>query len=126
MLDTHEQGHRGGRWETYEFPHALRPSDVKPELVCCFRIDAHNKPRGGHIAAESPARLDAWIKKYVMAGGRQTGGDMALHGLWNTTRQIFLEPEDINEPLGGWGGPTHKRLILPLTQTYRKHIIYAR
>jgi hypothetical protein len=126
MLDTHEQGHRGGRWETYAFPHALRPSDVKPELVCCFRIDAHNKPRGGHIAAESPARLDAWIKKYVMAGGRQPGGDMALHGLWNTTRQIFLEPEDINEPLGGWGGPTHKRLILPLTQTYRKHIIYAR
>ena len=48
---------------------------------------------------------------------------MALHGLWNTTRQIILEPEDINEPLGGWGGPTHKKLILPATENYRKHII---
>ena len=63
-----------------------------------------------------------------MAGGKQPKGDMALHGLWNTTRQIFLEPEDINEPLGGWGvaGASEKRLILPLTETYRKHIIYSR
>jgi hypothetical protein len=128
MLDTHEQGHGGGTWQTYEFPHWLRPRDVKPDLVCCFRINAHKKPNGGHIAADSPARLDAWIKKYVMAGGKQPKGNMALHGLWNTTRQIFLEPEDINEPLGGWGssGGTEKRLILPLTETYRKHIIYSR
>ena len=61
-----------------------------------------------------------------MATGRQPTGDMALHGLWNTTRQIILEPEDINEPLGGWGGPTHKKLILPATDNYRKHIIYSR
>ncbi len=127
MLDTHERGHVGGTsWETYEFPHWLRPRDVKPALVCCFRLNVHKKPDGGHIAADSPARLDAWIKKYVMAGGRQPKGDMALHGLWNLTRQIILEPEDINEPLGGWGGPTDKKLILPLTENYRKHIIYAR
>jgi hypothetical protein len=128
MLDTHAQGHDTKTWDTYEFPHWLRPRDIKPELVCCFRINAQKKPSGGHIAADSPARLDAWIKKYVMAGGRQPKGDMALHGLWNTTRQIFLEPEDINEPLGGWGvsGASEKRLILPLTVTYRKHIIYSR
>ena len=127
MLDTHEKGHIGGTtWETYEFPHWLRPRDVKPDLVCCFKLNDQKKPRGGHVAADSPARLDAWIKKYVMAGGRQPKGDMALHGLWNTTRQIILEPEDISEPLGGWGGPTPKRLILPLTENYRKHIIYAR
>lgn len=126
LLDSHERGHDSKSWESYEFPHWLRPSDVKPDLVCCFRVNSHNKPNGGHIAADSPARLDAWIKKYVMPGGKQPAGDMALHGLWNTTRQIFLEPEDINEPLGGWGGPTHKKLILPATETYRKHIIYAR
>jgi hypothetical protein len=127
MLDTHQRGHVGGTaWETYEFPHWLRPRDVKPDLVCCFKLDGENKPRGGHIAADSPARLDAWIKKYVMAGAQQPKGDMALHGLWNLTRQIILEPEDINEPLGGWGGPTDKKLILPLTENYRKHIIYSR
>ncbi len=126
MLDTHEKGHVGGTWESYEFPHWLRPRDVKPDLVCCFRVNARKKPDGGHIVADLPARLDAWIKKYVMATGRQPTGDMALHGLWNTTRQIILEPEDINEPLGGWGGPTHKKLILPATENYRKHIIYSR
>jgi hypothetical protein len=127
MLDTHQKGHVGGEWETYEFPRWLRPRDVKPDLVCCFRLNAKHKPDGGHIAADSPARLDAWVKKYVMPGGKPPAkGDMALHGIWNTTRQIILEPEDINEPLGGWGGPTHKRLILPATENYRKHIIYAR
>ena len=53
MLDTHAQGHDTKTWDTYEFPHWLRPRDIKPELVCCFRINAHKKPSGGHIAANS-------------------------------------------------------------------------
>jgi len=129
LLDTHQKGHVGGEWQTYEFPHWLRPSDVKPELVCCFRVNSHHKPDGGHIAADSPGRLEAWIKKFVMPGGKPPAkGDMALHGIWNTTKQIILEPEDINEPLGGWGsaGGTDKRLILPATENYRKHIVYSR
>jgi hypothetical protein len=122
MLATHEQGHRGGPWETYKFPYAL----AAPRLVCCFGLDRHNKPRGGHIAADTAETLDAWIKQYVMATGSQPAGEMALHGLWNVTRQIILEPEDLSQPLGGWGGPLHKKLILPLTENYRKHIIYSR
>jgi hypothetical protein len=130
MLATHAKGHTGGEWDTYEFPHWLRPRDTMPELVCCFRVNAHKKPAGGHIAADSPARLDAWVDKFVMPGGKPPPkGDMALHGIWNTTRQIILEPEDINEPLGGWGNGNskhEKRLILPATGNYRKHIIYSR
>ena len=130
LFDTHQKGHVGGvEWQTYEFPRWLRPRDVKPELVCCFRLNSHKKPDGGHIATDSPARLEAWVKKYVMPNGKPPAkGDMALHGIWNTTRQIILEPEDINEPLGGWGiaDGGEKRLILPATENYRKHIIYSR
>ena len=128
MLGTHEKGHVDGEWDTYEFPYGLRPSDVKPELVCCFRVNKLKKPDGGHIVTDSQARLDAWIKKYVMPGGKQPKGDMALHGLWNTTRQAILEPEDTSTPLGGWNaaGAKEKRLILPTTENYRKHIVYSR
>jgi hypothetical protein len=121
-LDTHHQGHRGGAWDTYKFPYA----HSAPHLVCCFRVDRHNKPSGGHVVADTPDTLDAWVKKYLMSTAGRPTGDMALHGLWNTTRQVFLEPEDESSPLGGWGGPTHRRLILPLTENYRKHIVYSR
>ena len=65
---------------------------MKPDLVCCFRVNARKKPDGGQIVADLPARLDAWIKKYVMATGRQPTGDMALHGLWNTTQVESSSP----------------------------------
>jgi hypothetical protein len=78
------------------------------------------------VAADTPDTLDAWIKQYIMSTGSQPKGDMALHGLWNITRQIILEPDDLNVPLGAWGGPTPRKLILPRTENYEKHIIYSK
>ncbi len=123
MLDTHAQGHRGGTWETYKFPFAMRDS---ADLVCCFGLDEHNKPAAGHVAADTEATLDGWIKQYLMEKAARPPGDhMPIHGLWNVGRQIILDPEDISQPLGGWGGPIPKRLILPTSVNYSKHIIYS-
>ena len=90
MLDTHEKGHVGGTWESYEFPRWLRPRDVKPDLVCCFRVNDRKKPDGGHIVTDLPARLDAWIKKYVMADGT------AAHGRHGAARPV--EHDEANNP----------------------------
>jgi hypothetical protein len=123
VLQRHASGHNSGlSWETYNFPYALR----SPDLVCCFGLTPDMKPRAGHVAADSAATIDAWIKKYIMPGASQTSRTLPIHGLWNTTRQIILEPEDVNTPLGGWGGPSLRRFIPPQSPNYAKHIIYSR
>ena len=98
---------------------------------------------GGHIAADSPAVLDAWIGKYIKRGAGRKSGDMAMHALWVAdrvvapkTRQekrrlvpaaIVMEPEDYKDPLGGFGPEGgFRRLVLPLSENYAKHIIYSR
>jgi hypothetical protein len=139
FLQTHRLHHPGHNWETYNFPKALK----EPDLVCCFQLNSLNKPEaGGHVIADSAATLDAWIKKYLVRTGGHSTGHMAMHALWVADVKvppkhphekarfvpaaIDLEPEDLNDPLGGWGGPPVRRLIPPLSQNYAKHIIYAR
>jgi hypothetical protein len=68
---------------------------------------------------------------------------MAMHALWAADRivapktkgekerrvpaAIIMEPEDANEPLGGFGPPDgFRRLVLPLSENYAKHIVYSR
>jgi hypothetical protein len=117
----HDHG-RARNWETYKFPYWMGD----PNLVCCFEIGKENKPTGGHVVADDAQVLDAWVKKYLMANGQHTSGDMPIHGLWVTGKQIYLEKEDTDNPLGSWGGPTPRRPIFPLSENYRKHVIYAR
>lgn len=141
MMTNHKRFHHGaGHWETYNFPSAL----ASPTLVACFALNELAKPEsGGHIAADSPAVLDAWIAKYIKRGAGRKSGDMAMHALWVAdrvvapkTRQekrrlvpaaIVMEPEDYRDPLGGFGPEGgFRRLVLPLSENYAKHIIYSR
>jgi hypothetical protein len=138
-MQHHQERHPGKNWETYNFPNAFKT----PELVCCFQLNQLQKPEaGGHIAADGPATLNAWIKKYVMPTGEHRSGEMALHGLWIADRVypadrpggkprmlpvlVELDDEQVNTPLGGWGGPSPRRFIPPLSPAYAKHIVYAR
>jgi hypothetical protein len=138
-MQHHQERHPGKNWETYNFPNAFKT----PELVCCFQLNQLQKPEaGGHIAADGPATLNAWIKKYVMPTGEHRSGEMALHGLWIADRVypadrpggkprmlpvlVELDDEQVNTPLGGWGGPSPRRFIPPLSPAYVKHIVYAR
>jgi hypothetical protein len=135
----HEHFHPGGNWEIYNFPNAL----TDPHLVCCFQLNELQKPEaGGHIAADTMATLDAWIKKWIMPAGATTAHSMPMHSLWIADRivpgygarakprhvpaAIAFEAADFADPLGGWGGPPVRRLIPPLSENYRKHIIYSK
>jgi hypothetical protein len=135
----HKHFHPGSNWETYNFPNAL----TDPDLVCCFRLNELQKPEfGGHIATDTSASADAWIQKWIMPSGRHTGKTMAMHSLWIADRivpgqgpgshprhvpvAIEFEAADFKDPLGGWGGPPVRRLIPPLSENYKKHIIYSR
>jgi hypothetical protein len=123
LLATHRAGHTGGTWVTYQFPYALVDP---PHLVCCFQLDQNNKPAGGHVAADTIQTLDAWIKTYLMPAGSPPNGAMAIHGLWIAGQgQIILQPDEVNNPLGTWGGVTPRQVILPQTDFYRKHIVYS-
>ncbi len=141
MMNNHARFHRGvGHWETYNFPSAL----AKPTLVACFALNEVAKPEsGGHIAADSSAVLNTWIGKYIKRGASHKGGDMAMHALWAADRvvapktkqdksrrvpaAIIMEPEDYKDPLGGFGPEGgFRRLVLPLSENYTKHIVYSR
>jgi len=137
-MQHHQERHPGKNWETYNFPNAFKT----PELVCCFQLNALQKPEaGGHIAAESPATLNAWIRHYLMPTGAYRSGEMAVHGLWiadkifppahpgESSRKlpvlIEIDDDQKNSPLGGWGGPSPRRFIPPLSSAYARHIVYA-
>ena len=143
----HHQDFHPGNWETYNFPQAYR----EPDLVCCFQLNNERKPEaGGHVAADDPATLNAWVRQFVMPTGAYRSGDMAMHGLWIADRIVPAKPADPravpprpaeperrypvlieiddeqrNTPLGGWGGPPVRRFIPPLSPGYAKHIIYV-
>jgi hypothetical protein len=135
---AHTGLHRGRNWETYKFPSAYK----EPDLVCCFQLNNLGKPESaGHVATDTTARLTAWIRKYLMPTGSYSRGTLALHGLWIADRLVSSSPkseprrvpaaiemdsEQLDSPLGGWGGPVLRRLILPLSAQYAHHIIYAR
>jgi hypothetical protein len=137
QLHTHTKSH-DGNWETYSFPSVFHQ---QPNLVCCFSLDGDSKPTGGHIVADSPSTLNAWVKKYVMPTGSPPTGNMALHGLWvsdikvapkkpgekprSVPAAIVMEREHVNQPLGGWS-TSAQRFIPPLSENYAKHIVYAK
>ena len=133
----HKHFHPGSNWETYNFPNAL----TDPDLVCCFQLNGLQKPEaGGHVATDKAATLNAWINEWVMPTGTHTHGSMAMHALWVADRivistdpkvkprlvpaAIVFEKADFTDPLGGFGGPAVHRLILPLSENYKDHIIY--
>jgi hypothetical protein len=135
----HMHLHPGGNWETYKFPNAL----TEPHLVACFQLNALQKPEsGGHVATDKAVTLDAWIKQWIMPTGHHTGKQIAMHALWIADRKVVahdpkskprfvpaaiaFEKADLTDPLGGWGGPAVRRLIPPLSENYKKHIIYSR
>jgi hypothetical protein len=141
LMKHHARYHTGaGHWETYNFPSALR----SPTLVACFALNNLAKPEfGGHIAAESAIVLNQWIQHYIKKSASYASGNMAMHALWAADRivapktkgekerrvpaAIIMEPEDANEPLGGFGPPDgFRRLVLPLSENYAKHIVYSR
>jgi len=138
FLNTHMRHHPGGNWETYKFPHAFG----EPHLVCCFQLTAVElKPEGrGHIIADTAATFDAWVKQYVMPTGSRSGNEMAMHGLWIADIKVkpdrkgepghrpVLVTADTRDPLGTWGNDALpvRRLIPPLSDDYKKHIIYSR
>lgn len=109
-------------WETYKFPNA----HTSPNLVCCWKVNKKQKPEGGHMLADSAATVQVWVRKHLMPHGVFDGGkSLPIHGLWVTGRQIYLEAEDVDTPLGGWGGPAAvRRPIFPQSEMYRKHVIY--
>lgn len=121
-MKNHTKRRGGGTWEQYNFPLAI----AEPDLACCFRVGRDNKPDNGYIVARDRPIFDNWLKKYVAPGASFTGTDMPLHGLWVTGREIYLEAEHVNSPLGSWGGDTGHRLMLPRSENYAKHIIYSR
>lgn len=140
MMKDHIHFHPGkAHWETYNFPSAL----VEPDLVACFALNELSKPEsGGHIVADNADVLDSWIKKYIKRDASHKSGDMAIHALWVADRvvppkakhektrlvpaAIIMEPEDYKDPLGGFGPRDDiRRLILPLSENYAKHIVYS-
>jgi hypothetical protein len=140
MMKNHTHFHSGkGHWETYNFPTAIDD----PNLVACFALNDLSKPEsGGHIAADSAAILNAWIRRYIKQDGSHKSGEMALHTLWIADRiipatrkrdkarsvpaAIVMEPEDYNDPLGGYGPRDDiRRSVFPLSENYAKHIIYS-
>ena len=139
FLERHLDNHRGKGWETYQFPSQWKT----PELVWCFQLNHISKPESsGHVATSSAVVLNAWIRQHIMATGSYTSGGLPTHGLWiadfiakplvpgGKPRQlpvhIPLSREERDNPLGGWGGPTLRRVIPPLDPEYAKHIVYAR
>jgi hypothetical protein len=136
FLKTHAHHHPGGNWETYKFPHAFG----EPDLVCCFQLNELQKPEAkGHIVADTEATLDAWVKQYVMAtGSRPRNEQMAMHGLW--IADMWVKPRhkgdpdhlpvmltvETDDPLGTWGNEGLRRLIPPLSDDYKKHIVFSR
>jgi hypothetical protein len=137
-MEHHQERHPGKNWETYNFPSAYKT----PELVCCFQLNELEKPEaGGHIAADSPATLNAWIGQFLMPTGAYRSGEMAVHGLWIADKifppahpgesprklpvLIEIDDDQKNSPLGGWGGPGLRRFIPPLSPAYARHIVYA-
>ena len=137
FLATHARHHPGGNWETYKFPRAFGA----PQLVCCFQLNHLQKPEsGGHIIADTAATFEAWVKQYVMPTGSRSGREMALHALWIADipvkpqhrgdpdhRPVFIAVET-RDPLGTWGNDALglRRLIPPLSDDYKKHIVYSR
>jgi hypothetical protein len=134
---AHRRFHVGGNWETYNFPNAYK----EPDLVCCFQLNSLGKPESaGHVATDSKATLNDWIRKFLMAKGGYDRGSLAFHSLWIADRivtspgaaprrvaaAIEVDSEQLDSPLGGWGGPDLRRMIPPLSEQYAKHIIYAR
>jgi len=136
FLKTHARNHPGGNWETYKFPHAFGD----PQLVCCFQLNELQKPEEkGHIVADTAATFDAWVKQYVMATGSRSGNQMAMHGLWIADMKVkpdhkhdpdhrpVMLTADTEAPLGSWGNDTLlRRFIPPLSDDYKKHIIFSR
>jgi len=141
LMKHHTRYHTGsGHWETYNFPSALGP----PTLVACFALNNLAKPEfGGHIATESASVLSDWIQRYVKKSGSYSSGNMAMHALWAADRivapktkgekerrvaaAIIMEPEDAGVPLGGFGPADDiRRLVLPLSENYAKHIVYSK
>src|SRR5208282_2476654 len=96
----------------------------------------------GHVATDTTARLNAWIQKYLMPTGGYSKGNLAFHSLWIADRPapplppkfkprrvpaaVDADAEQLDSPLGGWGGPVLRRMIPPLSQQYANHIVYAR
>jgi hypothetical protein len=143
FLDIHMRTHRITKtalsWETYKFPSALG----NPRLVCCFGLNAEKKPESaGHIVADTDATFDAWIKQYVMPTGSRSGKDMAMHCLWVADykgksikggpdhRAVAMVSGDASatSPPLDWGKDdmSELRFVPPLSNDYKKHIVYAR
>jgi len=133
--DAHKRSHFGVNWETYNFPSAYKA----PELVCCFKLNGLGKPESaGHVGTGTRGTLNAWIRQHLAPTGGYAGGNLALHGLWLADRlaapgggrfvpaAVELDAEQTGSPLGGWGGPALRRMILPLSEMYSKHIVYSR
>ena len=45
--------------------------------------------------------------------------------LGHSTVLIEIDDDQKNSPLGGWGGPSPRRFIPPLSSAYARHIVYA-
>jgi hypothetical protein len=126
-------------WETYNFPWAHNSQGVVgeprtlPRLVCCFGLNKDMKPESkGHIVADTAATFDAWIKQYVMPTGSQSGNEMAMHCLWvaniiGTNRPVAIIAGDTNSALS-WGKDDMGtlRFVPPLSDDYKRHIVYSR
>jgi hypothetical protein len=126
-------------WETYNFPWAHNSQGVVgeprtlPRLVCCFGLNEEMKPESkGHIVADTAATFDAWIKQYVMPTGSQSGNEMAMHCLWvanikGTNRPVAIIAGDTNSALS-WGKDDMGtlRFVPPLSDDYKRHIVYSR
>jgi hypothetical protein len=142
FLDTHGTLHKLTKktlhWETYKFP-----SPMNARLVCCFGLNQDMKPEeAGHIIADTDATFDAWVKQHVMPTGSRSGDHMAMHCLWVADykgksikggpdhRAVAMTVGDAGNtaaPLG-WGKDdfSELRFIPPLSDEYKKHIIYSR
>jgi hypothetical protein len=143
---AHRRLHVGANWETYNFPSAYKT----PELVCCLQLNNLQKPEtAGHVATDTADRITAWIQQYFMPTGSYSKGSLALHSLWVADRPAPPLPQDrliprakpgprmvptviefdhdqTDSPLGGWGDTGgDRRMIPPLSELYKKHIIYA-
>jgi hypothetical protein len=126
-------------WETYNFPWAHNSQGVVgepptlPRLVCCFNLNKDMKPESkGHIVADTAATFDAWIKQHVMPFGSQSGSEMAMHCLWvanitGTNRPVAIIAGDTNSALS-WGKDDMGtlRFVPPLSEDYKRHIVYSR
>lgn len=143
FLKTHMKHHpitkESPYWETYNFPWAHNSQGGRgeprtlPRLVCCFGLNEDMKPESkGHIVADTAATFDAWIKQYVMPTGSTSGNEMAMHCLWvanihGTNRPVAIIAGDTSQPLS-WGKDDMSvlRFVPPLSDDYKRHIVYSR